>query len=65
MLLNMFKTRQRLRQRKSRQHPQIIKICKSWNLYHAVVEPIGTLRDEVRVRRKVEAHPEGYYYIES
>jgi len=36
----------------------------SWNLYPAVVEHNGKLRDKVRVRGKVEVHPEGYYYIE-
>jgi integrase/recombinase XerD len=40
------------------------KVGKNWNLYPAVVEPNGKLRDKVRVRGKVEAHPEGYYYIE-
>jgi hypothetical protein len=57
-------TRQRLRQRKSRQHPQKVKVGKNWNLYPAVVEPNGKLRDKVRVRGKVELHPEGYHYIE-
>ena len=41
-----------------------IKVGASWNLYPAVVEPNGKLRDKVRVRGKVEVHPEGYYYIE-
>ena len=41
-----------------------VKIGKNWNLYPAVVEPNGKLRDKVRVRGKVEVHPEGYYYIE-
>jgi len=41
-----------------------VKIGKNWNLYPAVVEPNGKLRDKVRVRGKVELHPEGYYYIE-
>jgi integrase/recombinase XerD len=41
-----------------------VKIGKNWNLYPAVVEPDGKLRDKVRVRGKVEVHPEGYYYIE-
>jgi integrase/recombinase XerD len=41
-----------------------VKIGKNWNLYPAVVGPNGRLRDKVRVRGKVEAHPEGYYYIE-
>jgi hypothetical protein len=41
-----------------------IKVGKSWTLYPAVVEPNGKLRDKVRVRGKVEIHPEGYYYIE-
>ena len=41
-----------------------VKIGKKWNLYPAVVEPNGKLRDKVRVRGKVELHPEGYYYIE-
>ena len=40
-----------------------IKVGANWNLYPAV-EPNGKLRDKVRVRGKVEAHPEGYYYIE-
>jgi hypothetical protein len=42
-----------------------VKVGKNWNLYPAVVEPNGKLRDKVRVRGKVELHPEGYYYIES
>ena len=41
-----------------------VKVGKNWNLYPAVVELNGKLRDKVRVRGKVEAHPEGYYYIE-
>jgi integrase len=41
-----------------------VKIGKTWNLYPAVVEPNGKLRDKVRVHGKVELHPEGYYYIE-
>src|SRR5258707_9405847 len=41
-----------------------IKVRRIWNLYPAVVEPNGKLRDKVRVRGKVELHPEGYYYIE-
>jgi integrase/recombinase XerD len=41
-----------------------VKVGKNWNLYPAVVEPNGKLRDKVRVRGKVEVHPEGYYYIE-
>ncbi|HTQ61843.1 MAG TPA: hypothetical protein VMI32_16590 [Candidatus Solibacter sp.] len=41
-----------------------VKIGKNWNPYPAVVEPNGKLRDKVRVRGKVELHPEGYYYIE-
>src|SRR5580700_768542 len=41
-----------------------VKVGKNWNLYPAVVEPNGKLRDRVRVRGKVELHPEGYYYIE-
>src|SRR5260370_8177315 len=41
-----------------------VKIGSSWNLYPAVVEPNGKLRDKVRVHGKVELHPEGYYYIE-
>lgn len=41
-----------------------VKVGKNWNLYPAVVEPNGKLRDKVRVRGKVEHHPEGYYYIE-
>jgi integrase/recombinase XerD len=41
-----------------------VKIGKNWNLYPAVVEPNGKLRDKVRVRGKVQLHPEGYYYIE-
>ena len=42
-----------------------VKIGKTWNLYPAVVEPNGKLRDKVRVRGKIEVHPEGYYYIEN
>lgn len=41
-----------------------IKVGKNWNLYPAVVEPNGKLRDKVRVRGKIEIHPEGFYYIE-
>src|SRR5271165_725284 len=41
-----------------------VKIGKNWNLYPAVVEANGKLRDKVRVRGKIEVHPEGYYYIE-
>jgi hypothetical protein len=41
-----------------------VKVSKNWNLYPAVVEPNGKLRDKVRVRGKVEVHPEGFYYIE-
>ena len=36
-----------------------VKVGKNWNLYPAVVEPNGKLRDKVRVRGKVELHPEG------
>ena len=39
------------------------KVGTSWNLYPAVVVPNGKLRDKVRVRGKVEVHPEGYYCI--
>ena len=41
-----------------------VKIGSNWNLYPAVVEHNGKLRDKVRVRGKIELHPEGYYYIE-
>jgi len=41
-----------------------VKVGKNWNLHPAVVEPNGKLRDKVRVRGKVEVHPEGFYYIE-
>jgi len=41
-----------------------VKVGPNWNLHPAVVEPNGKLRDKIRVRRKVEVHPEGYYYIE-
>lgn len=41
-----------------------VKVGGNWNLYPAVVEPNGKLRDKVRVRGEVEVHPEGYYYIE-
>src|SRR5579871_6722116 len=41
-----------------------VKVGSSWNLFPAVVEPNGKLRDKVRVRGKVEVHSEGYYYIE-
>src|SRR5260370_29036946 len=41
-----------------------VKVSRNWNLYPAVVEPNGKLRNKVRVRGKVEVHPEGYYYIE-
>ena len=35
-----------------------IKVGPNWNLYPAVVEPNGKLRDKVRVRGKVELHAE-------
>lgn len=41
-----------------------VKVGPNWNLYPAVVEPNGKLPDKVRVRGKVQVHPEGYYYIE-
>jgi len=41
-----------------------VKVGKTWNLYPAVVESNGKLRDRIRVRGKVEVHPEGFYYIE-
>ena len=41
-----------------------VKVGKTWNLYPAVVESNGRLRDKVRVRGKVEIHPEGFYYLE-
>lgn len=41
-----------------------VKINGTWNLFPAVVERNGKLRDKVRVRGKAELHPEGYYYIE-
>jgi hypothetical protein len=41
-----------------------VKVGKNWNLYPAVVEPNGKLRDKVRVHGKIEIHPEGFYYIE-
>jgi len=41
-----------------------VKVGKIWNLYPAVVEPNGKLRDKVLVRGRVEVHPEGCYYIE-
>ena len=41
-----------------------VKVGKTWNLFPAVVESNGKLRDKVRVRGKVEIHPEGFYYIE-
>jgi hypothetical protein len=40
-----------------------VKVGRNWNLYPAVVEPNGKFRDKVRVRGKVELHPEGYCYI--
>jgi len=40
------------------------KVGKNWNLYPAVVEPNGELRDKVRVRGKAELHPEGDYYMD-
>src|SRR5260370_5238391 len=43
---------------------QNVKVGANRNLYPAVGEPNGKLRDKVRVRGKVELHPEGYYYIE-
>jgi integrase/recombinase XerD len=41
-----------------------VKVGRAWNLYPAVVEPNGKLRDKVRVHGQVEVHSEGYYYIE-
>jgi integrase/recombinase XerD len=41
-----------------------VKVGKNWNLYPAVVAPNGEPRDMVRVRGKVEVHPDGHYYIE-
>ena len=41
-----------------------VRVGKNWNLYPAVVEPNGKLRDKVLVRGKIEVHPEGCYYIE-
>ncbi len=38
-----------------------VKVGANWNLYPAVVEPNGKLRDKVRVRGEVELHPEGYF----
>ncbi len=35
-----------------------VKVGQNWNLYPAVVELNGKLRDKVRVRGKVEVHPE-------
>jgi len=35
-----------------------VKVGANWNLYPAVVEPNGKLRDKVRVRGKVELHTE-------
>ena len=40
-----------------------VKIGKNWNLYPAVVETKGKLRDKERVRAKIEVHPEGYDYV--
>jgi hypothetical protein len=34
-----------------------VKVGRNWNLYPAVVEPNGKLRDKVRVRGKVELIP--------
>ena len=35
-----------------------------WNLFPAVVEPNGTLKNKVRIKGQIEVHPEGAYYIE-
>jgi len=35
-----------------------------WNLFPAVVEANGKLKDKVRVRGHIEIHPEGGYYLE-
>ncbi len=35
-----------------------------WSLFPAVVEANGKLKDKVRVRGKIEVHPEGSYYLE-
>jgi integrase len=41
-----------------------VKTESGWNLFPAVVESNGKLKDKVRVRGKVEVHPEGSYYLE-
>lgn len=41
-----------------------VKVGANWNLYPAVVEPNGNLRDKVRVRCKVGVNLERYYYID-
>ncbi|HWZ43063.1 MAG TPA: site-specific integrase [Candidatus Saccharimonadales bacterium] len=35
-----------------------------WRLFPAVVEPNGKLKDKIKVKGKIEVHPEGTYYIE-
>lgn len=35
-----------------------------WSLFPAVVEPNGKLKDKIRIKGKIEVHPEGTYYIE-
>ena len=48
----------------ARQHSQEVKTKSGWNLFPAVVESNGKLKDKIRVRGKVEVHPEGSYYLE-
>jgi len=38
-----------------------VKVGRTWNLYPAVVEPNGKLRDKVRVHGQVEVHSETSY----
>jgi integrase len=41
-----------------------VKVESGWNFFPAVVEPNGKLKDKVRIRGKIEVHPEGSYYLQ-
>jgi integrase len=41
-----------------------IKVEGGWNFFPAVVESNGKLKDKVRIRGKIEVHPEGSYYLQ-
>jgi integrase/recombinase XerD len=41
-----------------------VKVRGQWKLCPAVVEPNGKLKNRVRVKGKIETHPEGNYFLE-